>query len=46
MTFITHTHPMLQYSHERNRVEAKLDAVKGALEVYKGGQLQWSSAGN
>ncbi|CAM9655072.1 unnamed protein product [Ectocarpus sp. 13 AM-2016] len=27
------------------RVEARLDAVKGALEVYKGGQLQWSSAG-
>eukprot|EP00752_Nemacystus_decipiens_P018298 g16414.t1 len=28
------------------RVEAKLDSMKGALEVYKGGQLQWSSAGN
>eukprot|EP00904_Undaria_pinnatifida_P006515 jgi/Undpi1/2994/HiC_scaffold_14.g06371.m1 len=27
------------------RVEARLDAAKGALEVYKGGQLQWSSAG-
>ncbi|CAM9739825.1 unnamed protein product [Ascophyllum nodosum] len=27
------------------RVEARLDPVKGALEVYKGGQLQWSSAG-
>lgn len=27
------------------RVEARLDAAKGVLEVYKGGQLQWSSAG-
>lgn len=28
------------------RVEARLNAVMGALEVYKGGQLQWSSAGD
>jgi len=31
-------------SNGRCRVEARLDAAKGALEVYKGGQLLWSSA--
>ena len=44
---LAHVSPPPPATRLRNttRVEARLDAAKGALEVYKGGQLQWSSAG-
>lgn len=33
------------FAIDRYRVEARLDPVKGSLEVFKGGQVQWSSSG-